>query len=218
MMQSIRYSLLAACWALLSCSGSTQPNSANMGATPTANATNANASSASTVVASANAVAAADSPSVKAANDSIVPANNGAAAAVILQPDHIPQHRVTSLMTVSKFNKKGRIVGEDVDEYQFKGEPKQKVSVSLQTSSKDLHFSVLRPDEQHLVTDQTNWQGELRGAGTYSIRVEQTNAAAKRGEMANYKLVFSVERKERQLPTREDVLEGRTHPEIQKKK
>lgn len=135
-----------------------------------------------------------------------------------LQPNHERQHRVIDLMTVTKFSKKGMIIGEDVNEYFIKGEVKQKMSVKLESLSKDIRFSVIRPDGQHLVSNKTEWDGELRGKGKYSIWVDLNETAAKAGKVVSYKLIFSVDRKPIELPTREDVLQGRTHPEIVKPK
>lgn len=136
----------------------------------------------------------------------------------VLQPNHERQHRIIDLMTVTKFSKKGVLIGGDVNEYFIKGEVKQKMSVKLESVSKDVRFSVIRPDGQHIVSDQTAWDGELRGKGKYSIWVDLNEAAAKVGKVVSYKLIFSVDRKPMELPTREDVLQGRTHPEIVKPK
>lgn len=135
-----------------------------------------------------------------------------------LQPNHERQHRIIDLMTVTKFSKKGVLIGGDVNEYFIKGEVKQKMSVKLESMSKDIRFAVIRPDGQHLVSDKTEWDGELRGKGKYSIWVDLNEAAAKAGKVVTYKLIFSVDRKPMELPTREDVLQGRTHPEIVKPK
>ncbi len=136
----------------------------------------------------------------------------------VLQPNHERKHQIIDLMTVTKFSKKGVIIGGDVNEYFIKGEVKQKMSVKLESMSKDIRFSVIRPDGQHLVSDKTAWDGELRGKGKYSIWVDLNETAAKAGKVVSYKLIFSVDRKPMELPTREDVLQGRTHPEIVKPK
>ena len=142
----------------------------------------------------------------------------GAKPQEALQPDHERQHRTIDLMSVTKFSKKGLIIGQDVNEYLIKGEPKQKISIKLESLSKDISFSVIRPDEQNLVSNKTEWEGELRGKGKYSIRVDLDEEAAKAGKVVSYKLLFDIDRKEMQLPSREDVLQGKTHPQIEKPK
>lgn len=142
----------------------------------------------------------------------------GAKPQEALQPDHKRQHRTIDLMTVTKFSKKGLIIGQDVNEYLIKGEPKQKIAIKLESQSKDIRFSVIRPDEQNLVSNKTEWEGELRGKGKYSIWVELNPEAAKAGNVVSYKLLFSIDRKEMELPSREDVLQGKTHPQIEKSK
>jgi hypothetical protein len=88
----------------------------------------------------------------------------------------------------------GRIQSYDVVIYKFKAYAGQKISVDLATAHYALYFSLydLTGDDGLVNGASDPWSGVLPTDGAYEITVGMERSAARRGEVADYKLTMIV--------------------------
>lgn len=117
----------------------------------------------------------------------------------------IPKRIRKDFRFVDNLSQKGVINAGDVHEYTFKGRGGQKTEVKLTTTSKDLYFHLLRPDEQHLASKQHEWKGTLPANGSYIVRIEMPqNAQPAKG---SYRININPENLKDNTPSREELLQ-----------
>jgi hypothetical protein len=85
------------------------------------------------------------------------------------------------------------IKGYETIDYLLDARKGQQMNVSMATKHTGTYFNILAPGENEVAmfngsTSQNQYEGTLPASGTYKIRVYMMRAAARRNEVANYRL------------------------------
>lgn len=88
---------------------------------------------------------------------------------------------------------KGRIRGYEVVDYILNAQAGQSMNVSMATDNGANYFNILEPGETEVAifngsTGDNQYEGVLKKSGNYTIRVYMMRSAARRNEVANYRL------------------------------
>ncbi len=104
----------------------------------------------------------------------------------------VPVHfdRGTSGTTITS-----SIVGRDYKDYKLGLKAGQTLSVSMKVTGGSPYFNIIEPNAGDVAiynssTDGQSYQGQTSQSGTYTIRVYQYRASARRGEKASYRLAI----------------------------
>lgn len=92
----------------------------------------------------------------------------------------------------------GSIRGYQIVDYRLGANAGQRMAVDMKTSNLSSYFNVMAPGERDVAffigsTEGTRYDGRLPASGTYTIRVYMMRNAARRDEVANYKLSVSID-------------------------
>ena len=91
----------------------------------------------------------------------------------------------------------GRITGYEIVDYLLGAQAGQRMVVTMTTDSTANYFNLLAPGESEVAffigsTDGSSYGGRLPESGDYTIRVYQMRSAARRKEIANYRLDIEI--------------------------
>ncbi len=91
----------------------------------------------------------------------------------------------------------GTIKGYDTVDYLLRASQGQYMNVSMATDNSASYFNILAPGETEVAffngsTSDNQFEGELPATGDYRIRVYMMRSAARRNEVANYRLEMIV--------------------------
>jgi len=91
----------------------------------------------------------------------------------------------------------GRIKGYETVDYVLEAAKGQSMTVSIATDNASNYFNILAPGEDSVAmfigsTSGNQFEGALRASGDYKIRVYLMRSAARRNEVANYRLEMVV--------------------------
>jgi hypothetical protein len=92
---------------------------------------------------------------------------------------------------------KGKIKGYETVDYVLEGSPGQLMNVSMATDNPSSYFNILAPGENEAAmfigsTSGNQFEGTLPKSGAYKIRVYMMRNAARRKEVANYRLEMII--------------------------
>jgi hypothetical protein len=92
---------------------------------------------------------------------------------------------------------KGKIKGYETVDYVLEASKGQQMNVSMATDNPSSYFNVLAPGESEVAmfvgsTSGNQFEGSLPKSGAYKIRVYMMRNAARRDEVANYRLEMIV--------------------------
>ena len=91
----------------------------------------------------------------------------------------------------------GSITGYEIIDYVLRASKGQYMNVSMATDNTGNYFNILAPGEDEVAMfngsiSDNQYEGVLPGSGDYKIRVYQMRSAARRNEIANYRLEMIV--------------------------
>jgi hypothetical protein len=91
----------------------------------------------------------------------------------------------------------GSIRGYQFRDYSLSVRAGQMLSVSLRRVGGSPYFNVLAPGSKDVAifigsTNGNQWEGQAQHSGDYTVRVYQMRAAARRGEIASYRLTLAA--------------------------
>ncbi len=92
---------------------------------------------------------------------------------------------------------KGTIKGYEIVDYVLHAAQGQYMNVSMATDNAASYFNIMAPGETEVAffngsTSENQFEGELAATGDYRIRVYMMRSAARRNEVANYRLEMIV--------------------------
>ncbi len=93
---------------------------------------------------------------------------------------------------------RGKVAGYDIVDYIVRANSGQTIAVAMHTDSGATYFNVLAPGETEVaffngsISDNA-YEGTLDQTGDYRIRIYQMRSAARRGEVAHYRLRLHIE-------------------------
>jgi hypothetical protein len=92
---------------------------------------------------------------------------------------------------------KGTIKGDETVDYVLRAAQGQQMNVSMATDNTASYFNILAPGETEVAffngsMSENQFEGELPATGDYKIRVYMMRSAARRNEVANYRLEMIV--------------------------
>jgi len=92
----------------------------------------------------------------------------------------------------------GSITGYQIVDYLVGAEAGQKAHISMQTDNLASYFNILPPGEDEVAmfigsTLGNEYEGDLPASGDYRIRVYMMRSAARRDEVANYRLDVTID-------------------------
>jgi hypothetical protein len=92
---------------------------------------------------------------------------------------------------------KGKIKGYETVDYVLEASKGQQMNVSMATNNRANHFNILAPGENEVAmfigsTSGNQYETTLPKSGDYKIRVYMMRSAARRKEVANYRLEMIV--------------------------
>jgi len=111
--------------------------------------------------------------------------------------DDIRTERVHFKASASSATIKGKIKGSETVDYVLEAGKGQQMNVSMATDNPSSYFNILAPGESEVAmfigsTSGNQYEGTLPGSGDYKIRVYMMRNAARRDEVANYRLEMIV--------------------------
>jgi len=111
--------------------------------------------------------------------------------------DDIRTERVHFKPGASSATIKGKIKGYETVDYVLEASKGQQMNVSMATDNPSSYFNVLAPGESEVAmfvgsTSGNQFEGSLPKSGAYKIRVYMMRNAARRDEVANYRLEMIV--------------------------
>lgn len=114
--------------------------------------------------------------------------------------DEIRTERVQFQRGASSAVVEGRIKGYETVDYLVRAREGQKMNVRLLTKHGATYFNILAPGEDVVAmfngsVNQNHFEGALPSSGDYKIRVYMMRSAARRDELAPYRLEMSIEGK-----------------------
>lgn len=91
----------------------------------------------------------------------------------------------------------GTITGYETIDYLVSATAGQAMNVSMATDNSANYFNILAPGENEVAmfngsVNENQYEGSLPATGEYKIRVYQMRSAARRNEVANYRLEISI--------------------------
>ena len=91
----------------------------------------------------------------------------------------------------------GTIKGHETVDYLLRAAQGQSMNVSMATNNAGSYFNILAPGETEVAffngsTSENQFEGELPATGDYRIRVYMMRSAARRNEVANYRIEMIV--------------------------
>lgn len=122
-------------------------------------------------------------------------------SAVMLQPvlaeEDIRSQRVEFAKGASSAIVEGTITGYEIVDYVLRAAQGQTMNVSMATGHGATYFNILAPGETEVAffngsVSENQFEGELAATGDYRIRVYMMRSAARRNEIANYRLEMIV--------------------------
>jgi len=119
------------------------------------------------------------------------------AASTALARDEIRTERVHFKPGASSATIKGKIKGYETVDYVLEAGKGQHMNVSMATNNGANYFNILAPGENEVAmfigsTSGNQFEGTLPESGDYKIRVYMMRSAARRDEVANYRLEMIV--------------------------
>jgi hypothetical protein len=119
------------------------------------------------------------------------------AAPTAFARDDIRTERVHFKPGASSATIKGKIKGYETVDYVLEASKGQQMNVSMATNNGANYFNILAPGENEVAmfigsTSGNQFEGTLPESGDYKIRVYMMRSAARRGEVANYRLEMIV--------------------------
>jgi len=120
-----------------------------------------------------------------------------ASASPVFAADEIRSERVQFKPGASSATVKGKIKGYEVVDYVLEAAKGQQMNVSLATDNTASYFNILPPGSTGAAmfigsTKGNQFEGTLPESGDYKIRVYMMRSAARRNEVANYRLEMIV--------------------------
>jgi len=120
-----------------------------------------------------------------------------ASASHAFAADEIRSERVQFKPGTSSATVKGKIKGYEVVDYVLEAAKGQQMNVSLATDNTASYFNILAPGSTGAAmfigsTKGNQFEGTLPAGGDYKIRVYMMRSAARRNEVANYRLEMIV--------------------------
>jgi hypothetical protein len=111
--------------------------------------------------------------------------------------DDIRTERVHFKPGASSATVKGKIKGYETVDYVLEASKGQQLNVSMSTDNLSSYFNILSPGENEVAmfigsTSGNQYEGTLPKSGPYKIRVYMMRNAARRDEIANYRLEMIV--------------------------
>jgi hypothetical protein len=111
--------------------------------------------------------------------------------------DDIRTERVHFKPGASSATVKGKIKGYETVDYVLEASKGQQLNVSMSTDNLSSYFNILSPGENEVAmfigsTSGNQYEGTLPKSGPYKIRVYMMRNAARRDEVANYRLEMIV--------------------------
>jgi len=119
------------------------------------------------------------------------------ATSAALARDEIRTERVHFKPGTSSATIKGKIKGYETVDYVLEASKGQQMNVSMATKNGATYFNILAPGENEVAmfigsTSGNQFEGALPKSGDYKIRVYMMRNAARRDEVANYRLEMIV--------------------------
>jgi hypothetical protein len=119
------------------------------------------------------------------------------ATSAALARDEIRTERVHFKPGTSSATIKGKIKGYETVDYVLEASKGQQMNVSMATKNGATYFNILAPGENEVAmfigsTSGNQFEGALPKSGDYKIRVYMMRNAARRDEIANYRLEMIV--------------------------
>jgi len=122
-------------------------------------------------------------------------------SAALLQPalanDDMRSQRVQFAKGASSASVEGTIKGYEIVDYLLHAAQGQSMNASMATDNTASYFNIMAPGETEVAffngsTSDNQFEGQLPATGDYRIRVYMMRSAARRGEVANYRLEVAV--------------------------
>jgi len=119
------------------------------------------------------------------------------ATSTALAQDDIRTERVQFKPGTSSATVKGKIKGYETVDYVLEASKGQQMNVSMATNNGANYFNILAPGENEVAmfigsTSGNQFEGTLAKSGDYKIRVYMMRSAARRHEVANYRLEMII--------------------------
>lgn len=118
-------------------------------------------------------------------------------APTVLAQSNIRTQRVQFQPGATRATIKGSIKGYQIVDYVLNAQKGQAMNVSMATNNSASYFNILAPGENEVAmfngsTNSNQYEGTLPKSGDYKIRVYMMRSAARRNEVANYRLEMIV--------------------------
>jgi len=122
----------------------------------------------------------------------------GLLASTVALADDIRTERVHFKKGTSSATVKGSIKGYEAVDYVLGARKGQSMNVSLATSNSSNYFNILEPGKSNEAmfvgsTSGNQFEGTLPASGDYKIRVYLMRSAARRDEVADYRLEMIID-------------------------
>ncbi|MER2530236.1 MAG: hypothetical protein ABTR54_01330 [Candidatus Competibacter sp.] len=119
------------------------------------------------------------------------------APALVLAQDAIREVRVQFPRGTSSTTLKGTIQGQEIIDYKLGARAGQRMTVTLTTDNAGNSFNLLAPGETEVAffvgsTEGNRFEGNLAKSGEQTIRVYLVRSAARRNEIARYRLKVAI--------------------------
>ncbi|QUJ69620.1 hypothetical protein KDD30_23065 (plasmid) [Photobacterium sp. GJ3] len=91
----------------------------------------------------------------------------------------------------------GSIKGYQIVDYVLNAKEGQQMNVSMATQNTSAYFNILAPGENEAAmfigsVNGNQYEGQLSASGDYKVRVYMMRAAARRDEVADYRLEMNI--------------------------
>jgi len=112
--------------------------------------------------------------------------------------DEIRTERVSFTKGANSAVVEGTIRGYEIIDYLLGASAGQQMNVSLATKHGATYFNILAPGETEVAlfngsVSENQFEGTLTASGDYRIRVYMMRSAARRNEVANYRLEMTID-------------------------
>lgn len=119
------------------------------------------------------------------------------AASAAFAADDIRTERIQFERGASSAAVEGSITGYEIVDYLLGAREGQSMNVSMATNNGANYFNILAPGETEVAmfigsTSGNQYEGVLPESGDYTIRVYMMRSAARRNEVANYRLEMII--------------------------
>lgn len=127
----------------------------------------------------------------------VVPAIVLTPPTVLAQSSNIRTQRVQFKPGTNSATIQGTIKGYQTVDYMVNAKQGQSMTVSMATKNTATYFNILEPGQTEVAifngsTSGNQFKGTLKQSGNYRIRVYMMRSAARRNEVANYRLEINV--------------------------